>query len=100
MLTPPLLLAGILLVLFGTGAYVIVGMTDPDDETLRIAKTIARAGRWSAAAGLAIHFLDALIHQAPVSAPMDAATALAAAVLLPSLIITALKPRPQIPSPA
>lgn len=93
MLTPLLLMLGILFAPAGTFTYVWVAMAAPDPETLRLAKAGATIGRWTGYAGCALAVADGTSGQLAL-----AAVALAATVATASFV-TKLPP-PQTPRSA
>jgi hypothetical protein len=98
MLTTALLALGLLLAPFGTFTYVVIAMTEPDAESLRISKTAAVVGRWTATAGAGSYLIDAMRAGASVSPPMTVVLMLAAAAVVASQL-TRLSP-PSHPRPA
>lgn len=96
-LTALLLLLGLTLAPAGTFTYVWVAMTDPDEETLRIAKSGATVGRWAAATGTVLYLIHAFATGATTGPATTLVLMLAACAALASHL-TKLRP-PQTPRP-
>lgn len=98
MIAALLLTVGLLLAPAGTFTYVYVGMTAPDVETMRIAKTLAVTGRWTAVTGSLMYLIHAFATGTTTSPPM-LAVLIIAAVTAVTTHVTKL-PAPQTPRPA
>jgi hypothetical protein len=97
MLTTTLLTLGLLLAPLGTLAYVVIAMTEPDVESLRISKTAALIGRWTATAGAAAYLIDAMRAGATISPAMTVVLMAAAGVIVASQLTRLQPPRPPRP---
>lgn len=94
-ITATLLLLGLTLAPAGTFVYVWVAMTDPDPETLRIAKSAAVTGRWAAASGTILYLVHAFATGA-TTGPATTLTLMLAACAALASHLTKLRP-PQAP---
>jgi hypothetical protein len=97
MLATLLTALGLLLAVFGTFVYVTVGMTDPDEETMRLAKTAAVTGRWTVTAGTATYLVHAYATGAGTSPPMLTVLILAAVAAVATHVTKLRPPTPPRP---
>ena len=88
---------GVLLAPLGTLIYIWTGMTDPDDQTMRISKALAVTGRWTATAGSLTYLTHAYGTGISTSPPM-LTVLIIAAVAAVTTHVTKLRP-PQTPQP-
>lgn len=91
-LTAATLLLGLTLAPFGTFIYVYVGMTCAEPETLRIAKTAARAGCGSGYTGCVLAVIQGAGGRAALAAAVIAG--IAATITFVTVLPPPIPPRP------